>query len=59
MELGGGRKGKENDRESTILTYITSVQIGDIIICNESCPIMGWGEIPRWQLEGGSRKHAS
>jgi hypothetical protein len=37
VELGGGEKGKENDRESTILKYITSVQVEDVIICIESC----------------------
>jgi hypothetical protein len=32
MELGEGRKGKENDRESTILKHITSVQVEDIML---------------------------
>jgi hypothetical protein len=31
------RKGKENDRESTISKYIGSVQVQDITICIESC----------------------
>jgi hypothetical protein len=33
MELGGGGKGKENDRQSTILKYITPVQVEDPTIC--------------------------
>jgi hypothetical protein len=32
MELGGGGKGKENDRQS-ILKYITPVQVEDPTIC--------------------------
>jgi hypothetical protein len=30
VELRGGGKGKENDRISTILKYITSVKVEDI-----------------------------
>jgi hypothetical protein len=30
MALRGGRKGKENDRESTVSKCITSVQVEDI-----------------------------
>jgi hypothetical protein len=37
MELRGGRKGKENDKESTILKYIESVQVDDIMIHTENC----------------------
>jgi hypothetical protein len=37
VELRGGGKGEENDRESTILKYIASVQVEDIIVCIESC----------------------
>jgi hypothetical protein len=37
MELGRRGKGKENDRESVVSKYITSVQVEDIMICNESC----------------------
>jgi hypothetical protein len=37
MELRGGGKGKENDRQSKILKYITSVQVEDVTICTESC----------------------
>jgi hypothetical protein len=37
MELGGRGKGKENDRLSTILKYITSVQVEDTITFIESC----------------------
>jgi hypothetical protein len=37
------QKGKKNDRESTILKYITSVQVEDITICIESCWIIGDG----------------
>jgi hypothetical protein len=37
MKLGEGRKGKENDRASTILQNITSVKVEDITICIESC----------------------
>jgi hypothetical protein len=37
MELGGGGKGKENDRASTISKYITSVQVEDTTIRTESC----------------------
>jgi hypothetical protein len=40
MELGGGGKGKENDRAPTS-KHVTSVQIEDIMICTESCSIMG------------------
>jgi hypothetical protein len=36
MEFGGERKGKENDRESIALKYITSVQVKDTTICTES-----------------------
>jgi hypothetical protein len=32
MELRGGRKGKENDRESPISKYITPEQVGDTTI---------------------------
>jgi hypothetical protein len=35
--LGEEEKEKENDRKSTILKYITSVQVEDIIPCIESC----------------------
>jgi hypothetical protein len=35
--------GKENDRESTILKYLTFVQIKDIMLYNESSIIMGVG----------------
>jgi hypothetical protein len=28
LELGEGRKGKENERKSTISKYIASVQVG-------------------------------
>jgi hypothetical protein len=35
MELGGGGKGKANERASTI--YITSVQVEDITVYIESC----------------------
>jgi hypothetical protein len=31
----GGGKGKENDRVSTMLKYIKSVQVEDIMICTE------------------------
>jgi hypothetical protein len=34
MEVGGGGKGKENDRESTVSKYIASVQEDNI---TESC----------------------
>jgi hypothetical protein len=37
VELRRGRKGKENDRESTVSEYITSVHGEDITICTESC----------------------
>jgi hypothetical protein len=37
MEFGGGGKGKEHNRESTILKCITSVHAEDITICTESC----------------------
>jgi hypothetical protein len=37
MELGGKSKRKENDRVSTTLKNITSVQVEDIVICLESC----------------------
>jgi hypothetical protein len=40
-------KGKQNDQETTILKYITSVHVEDIMICTESCSIMGG--------KGGSR----
>jgi hypothetical protein len=33
MELGRGRKGEKNDKESTMLDCITSVQVEDITIC--------------------------
>jgi hypothetical protein len=36
VELGGGEE-KENESESTISKYITSVQVEDIMICIESC----------------------
>jgi hypothetical protein len=36
LELGGGGQGKEKDRVSTILKYITSMQIEDITVCTES-----------------------
>jgi hypothetical protein len=32
-----GKKGRETDGESTILTYVTSMQVEDIRICIESC----------------------
>jgi hypothetical protein len=41
MELGKREKGKENDRESTILKCFTSAQAEDVTICTESCRIMG------------------
>jgi hypothetical protein len=41
MELGGGGKGKDNDRESPILKYFSFAQVGNIKICTESCQIMG------------------
>jgi hypothetical protein len=31
MELRGGGKGKENDRASTVLKYITSVQVLKVV----------------------------
>jgi hypothetical protein len=37
MELGEGRKGKENDRTSTISQNIASVKEEDITIFIESC----------------------
>jgi hypothetical protein len=37
VELGGEGKEKENDRPSTILKYITSMQVEDITMCIESC----------------------
>jgi hypothetical protein len=37
MTLRGGGKGKENDRESTISKYVTSVQVEDLMIRIESC----------------------
>jgi hypothetical protein len=37
MALGGGGKGKENDSKSTILKYITSLQVHGIMVCIESC----------------------
>jgi hypothetical protein len=37
MELRREGKGKENDRASTILKYVTSVQAEDIMIGTESC----------------------
>jgi hypothetical protein len=37
MELTGGRKGREDDRASTILKYITSVQVEGVRICIECC----------------------
>jgi hypothetical protein len=37
MELRGGGKGKENDRASIILKYITSVKVENIRISTESC----------------------
>jgi hypothetical protein len=36
MKLRGGGKGKENDTASTILKYITSAQVDDIMTCIES-----------------------
>jgi hypothetical protein len=33
----GGGKGKENDRESTMLKYITGLQVEDKMVCSESC----------------------
>jgi hypothetical protein len=40
-----GRKGKENDGESKIIKYITSLQVEGIMICTESCRITGiWRE---------------
>jgi hypothetical protein len=47
MALGRERKGKRMTRASTILKYITSVHVEDIMICTESCSIMGG--------KGGSR----
>jgi hypothetical protein len=41
MELGGGGKGKENEAASTILKYIKSVQVEDIMICIECHLIVG------------------
>jgi hypothetical protein len=41
VELRQGGKGKENDRVSAILKYITSEQAEDVTIHNESCRIMG------------------
>jgi hypothetical protein len=35
--LRRGGKGKEGDRKSTILKYISSVQVEDVMICIESC----------------------
>jgi hypothetical protein len=35
MELLRGRKGKEKDKEPTILKYIIYVQLEDTIICVE------------------------
>jgi hypothetical protein len=35
-EVGGGKR-KQNDRVSTILKNITSVQVEDITICIECC----------------------
>jgi hypothetical protein len=34
--MWGGGKGQGNDRESTILKYITSVQVEDVMIYTES-----------------------
>jgi hypothetical protein len=36
MELGGEGKGKENNRELTILKYMISVQVEDIMMCMEA-----------------------
>jgi hypothetical protein len=36
VELGGGGKGKENDKKSSILKCISSVQVENIAICIES-----------------------
>jgi hypothetical protein len=41
MALGGGGRGKENDRESTMSKCIKSVQVDDTTICTESCQVMG------------------
>jgi hypothetical protein len=41
MELRGGGKGKQNDRTSTILKYITSRQVQNIKIRTKSCSVMG------------------
>jgi hypothetical protein len=37
MELGGGMKGKENDRLLMISKYIISVQVEDTMVCIERC----------------------
>jgi hypothetical protein len=39
----GRQKGKENNRELTILKYITSVQVQDKTIYIKSCGIMAGG----------------
>jgi hypothetical protein len=36
MALGGGEKGKENERASTISKFITFLQEEDTKICTES-----------------------
>jgi hypothetical protein len=36
VALRGGRKGEGNDRASTISKYITSVQVGGVVMCTES-----------------------
>jgi hypothetical protein len=42
--LGGGGKEKRIIRESTILKYITSVQVKNITLCIESCEIIWSGK---------------
>jgi hypothetical protein len=37
MELRGRGKGKENNRESATLKYMTSTQVEDITMCTENC----------------------
>jgi hypothetical protein len=37
MDLRGAERRKENDRESTILQYITSMLVEDITVCIENC----------------------
>jgi hypothetical protein len=42
-ETWGWGKGKDNDRKSTILKYITSAHVEKITICTESCSVMEVG----------------